>query len=118
MPLDVTQNKYEKVQTLSRRSSISLCNRHQIDFYNDIGTENIYAISIKRTGGFNFLMNVLACRRSTKPKKKSHFNMFQKRGKGKDKTLVFITSILDVINHWCSWRSYWCDLFTNSIFYL
>ena len=54
MPLDVTQNKYEKVQTLSRRSSISLCNRHQIDFYNDIGTENIYAISIKRTGGFNF----------------------------------------------------------------
>ena len=51
--------------TLSRRSSIFLCNRHQIDFYNDVRhvwltvlryrAENIYAISKKRIGGFNFV---------------------------------------------------------------
>ena len=84
MPLDVTQNKYEKVQTLSRPSSISLCNRHQIDFYNDNGTENIYAISIKRTGGFNFWMNVLALQEEHKTEKKNHTLIcFKNGGRGK-----------------------------------
>ena len=64
---------------LSRRSSF-LCNWRQIDFYNDIGhvwltvlryrAENIYAISMKRIGGFNFLINLLALREELKTEKK------------------------------------------------
>ena len=51
-------------------------------------------------------MNLLALREDLKTEKKYHtLKCFKKRGK--DKTLVFITSLLDIINHWYPLRSDW-----------
>ena len=43
-------------------------------------------------------------------KKISYSKCFKNGGKRKDKVLVFIISILDAINHWCSLKSDWLPL--------
>ena len=100
---------------LSRRSSFffaKLISTTTLDMYD----EPFYATAQKIFMQFRWKESVAlifkwtfsSCGRSSKSKKYS--KCFKNGGKRKDKVLVFILSILDAINHWCSLKSDWLPL--------